>query len=30
VWLKQWSKSDPTQLTVSGPIFHFSQYAVAW
>jgi hypothetical protein len=30
VWLKQWSKSDPTQLTVSGPIYHFSQYAVAW
>lgn len=29
-WLKQLSKSDPTQLTVSGPIFHFSQYAVAW
>ena len=30
VWLKQWSKSDPTQLNVSGPIYHFSQYAVAW
>jgi len=30
VWLKQWSKSDPTQLTVSGPIYHFSQYAVGW
>jgi hypothetical protein len=30
VWLKQWSKSDPTQLTVSGSIYHFSQYAVAW
>jgi hypothetical protein len=30
VWLKQWSKSDLTQLTVSGPIYHFSQYAVAW
>ncbi len=30
VWLKQWSRSDPTQLTVSGSIYHFSQYAVAW
>ncbi len=29
-WLKQVSKSDPTQLSVSGPIYHFSQYAVAW
>ncbi len=30
VWVKQWSKADTTQLSVSGPIYHFSQYAVAW
>jgi hypothetical protein len=30
VWLKQWSKSDPADRSVSGPIYHFSQYAVAW
>jgi hypothetical protein len=29
-WLKQMSKSDTTQLSVSGPLYHFSQYAVAW
>lgn len=30
VWLKQWSSSDTTNLSVSGPIYHFSQYAVGW
>jgi hypothetical protein len=30
VWFQQWSKSDTTNLSVSGPIYHFSQYAVGW
>lgn len=30
VWLQQWSKSDTTNLSVSGSIYHFSQYAVGW
>jgi hypothetical protein len=29
-WLKQSSKADTTQVSVSGPLYHFSQYAVAW
>jgi hypothetical protein len=29
-WSKQSSKADTTQLSVSGPLYHFSQYAVAW
>ena len=30
VWFQQWSKSDTTNLSVSSPIYHFSQYAVGW
>lgn len=29
-WVQQSSKADTTQLSVSGPLNHFSQYAVAW
>jgi len=29
-WRQVWSKNDPSQEVVSAPLYHFSQYAVAW
>src|SRR6266496_4122635 len=29
-WFKSLSANDPTQLVLSGPLFHFSEYSASW